>query len=41
MAESHRPVLEALRAGDAAKSGRTLRKHIESYAKWVPIDKAA
>lgn len=40
VAESHRPVLEALRAGNAAQSGRILRKHIESYAKWVPLDAA-
>jgi DNA-binding GntR family transcriptional regulator len=37
IAETHRPVLEALRAGDSARAGRTLRKHIEHYARlWLP-----
>jgi DNA-binding GntR family transcriptional regulator len=36
IAESHRPVLEALRSGDARRSGRALRKHVEAFAEWVP-----
>src|SRR4051794_31516182 len=36
VAESHVPVLEALHAGDAGRSGRALREHVESYARWVP-----
>jgi DNA-binding GntR family transcriptional regulator len=35
VAESHQPVLDALAAGDAARAGRTLRRHIESFAKMV------
>jgi DNA-binding GntR family transcriptional regulator len=36
VAETHVPVLEALAAGNAARAGRALRKHIEFFAKWVP-----
>jgi DNA-binding GntR family transcriptional regulator len=35
VAESHVVVLEALAAGDAERSARTLREHIESFADWV------
>jgi DNA-binding GntR family transcriptional regulator len=39
IAESHRPVLEALRDGGASRAGKLLRKHIEYCAKWVPKDR--
>ena len=38
VAESHRPVLDALRNRESARAGRALRKHIEAFAKWVPKD---
>jgi len=34
-AEAHRPVLEALRAGDGPRAGRALRRHVESFAAWL------
>jgi DNA-binding GntR family transcriptional regulator len=36
VAESHVPVLQALDSGDAERSARELRQHIESFADWVP-----
>jgi DNA-binding GntR family transcriptional regulator len=36
VAAAHRPVLEALAAGDAERAGRVLRAHIEFFASWVP-----
>lgn len=36
VAESHVPVLEALKRGDAEQSATILRRHIESFADWVP-----
>jgi DNA-binding GntR family transcriptional regulator len=36
VAESHVPVLEALEAGDAELAASVLRRHIESFADWVP-----
>jgi DNA-binding GntR family transcriptional regulator len=36
VAEAHVPVLEALDAGDPARAGKALRRHIERFAKWVP-----
>jgi DNA-binding GntR family transcriptional regulator len=36
VAESHVPVLEALDSGDAERSALVLRRHIESFADWVP-----
>jgi DNA-binding GntR family transcriptional regulator len=36
MAESHRPVLEALRTGDRRRAGAALRRHVEHFARWVP-----
>jgi DNA-binding GntR family transcriptional regulator len=36
VAESHVPVLEAIAARDVERSARTLRAHIEGFAKWVP-----
>ena len=36
VAESHRPVLEALRSGDARRAGRVLRRHIELFARRIP-----
>ena len=41
IAEAHRPVVEAMRAGDGRVAGRVLRKHIEAFAKWVPKDAGA
>jgi DNA-binding GntR family transcriptional regulator len=41
VAESHRPVLEALRTGDPQRAGRSLRRHVESFGRWVPRDPAA
>lgn len=41
VAESHRPVLEALRTGDSRKSGTALRRHVEHFARWVPTDPEA
>jgi DNA-binding GntR family transcriptional regulator len=38
IAESHRPVLEALRDRDAKRSGHLIRRHIESVASWVPTN---
>jgi DNA-binding GntR family transcriptional regulator len=35
-AESHVPVLEALETGDAELAASVLRRHIESFAAWVP-----
>jgi DNA-binding GntR family transcriptional regulator len=35
IAESHVPILEALRAGDAERSSASLRQHFEYYARWV------
>ena len=36
VAESHVPVLEAIRTGDAERAASVLRRHIESFAAWVP-----
>ena len=36
VAESHVPVLEAIEAGDAELAASVLRRHIESFAEWVP-----
>jgi DNA-binding GntR family transcriptional regulator len=36
VAESHVPVLEALDSGDPERSAQVLRRHIESFADWVP-----
>jgi DNA-binding GntR family transcriptional regulator len=36
VAETHVPVLEALRSGDAERAATALRSHIESFARWVP-----
>lgn len=36
VAESHVPVLEALERGDPEQSATILRRHIESFADWVP-----
>jgi DNA-binding GntR family transcriptional regulator len=41
IAEGHRPVLDAIRAGKSAQAGRALRKHIEHFASWVPADDTA
>jgi len=35
-AEAHVPVLEALETGDAELAASVLRRHIESFAAWVP-----
>lgn len=35
IAESHVPILEALRAGDPERSSAALRAHFEYYARWV------
>ncbi len=35
VAESHRPVLDALAAGDGEGAGRALRAHIESFAQLI------
>jgi DNA-binding GntR family transcriptional regulator len=35
VAESHRPVLEAIRSGRPAEAGKVLRRHIEAFAKLV------
>jgi DNA-binding GntR family transcriptional regulator len=40
IAEAHRPVIDALRDGKSGRAGRALRKHIESFAAWVPEDEA-
>jgi DNA-binding GntR family transcriptional regulator len=36
VAESHVPVLEALAARDPERAAAVLRRHIESFAEWVP-----
>ena len=36
VAESHVPVMEALEAGDRELAAGVLRRHIESFADWVP-----
>jgi DNA-binding GntR family transcriptional regulator len=36
VAESHVPVLEALAARDPERAAAVLRRHIESFARWVP-----
>jgi DNA-binding GntR family transcriptional regulator len=36
VAEAHVPVLEALAEGSPARAGRAVRRHIESFARWVP-----
>jgi DNA-binding GntR family transcriptional regulator len=36
VAETHVPVMEALRSGDAERSAEALRAHIESFSRWVP-----
>jgi DNA-binding GntR family transcriptional regulator len=36
VAESHVPVLEALAARDPERAASALRRHIESFARWVP-----
>jgi DNA-binding GntR family transcriptional regulator len=38
VAESHLPVLEAIRSGDAHRAGRTLRRHVEQFASWIPAE---
>src|SRR4051812_27265636 len=35
VAESHLPVLEAIRSGDPKRAGRTLRRHVEQFASWI------
>ncbi len=35
IAESHVPILEALRAGDPERGSAALREHFEYYARWV------
>jgi DNA-binding GntR family transcriptional regulator len=35
VAESHRPVLEAIQSGRPAEAGKVLRRHIEAFAKLV------
>jgi DNA-binding GntR family transcriptional regulator len=40
VAESHVPVLEAIAARDPERSARTLREHIEGFARWVPTPPA-
>jgi DNA-binding GntR family transcriptional regulator len=41
VAESHVPVLEAMRSGDAERAAQVLRAHIESFADWVPAPRHA
>jgi len=41
IAEAHRPVVDALRDGQSARAGRALRRHIESFAAWVPKDESS
>jgi DNA-binding GntR family transcriptional regulator len=36
VAESHVPILEAIQAGDPETAALVLRRHIESFADWVP-----
>jgi DNA-binding GntR family transcriptional regulator len=36
VAESHVPVLEAIAAGDPEQAASVLRRHIESFAAWIP-----
>jgi DNA-binding GntR family transcriptional regulator len=36
VAEMHRPIIDAFRTESPARCARTLRKHIEHFAKWVP-----
>jgi DNA-binding GntR family transcriptional regulator len=36
VAESHVPVLQAIEAGDLERAASVLRRHIESFADWVP-----
>jgi DNA-binding GntR family transcriptional regulator len=38
IAESHVPILEALRACDPEGASATLRHHFEYYARWVTVD---
>jgi len=38
VAEMHRPLVEAFRAGDPKRCARLLRRHVEGFAKWVPRD---
>jgi DNA-binding GntR family transcriptional regulator len=36
VAESHLAVVEAIRSGDPKRAGRTLRRHVEQFAGWIP-----
>jgi DNA-binding GntR family transcriptional regulator len=38
VAESHLPVLEAIRSGDPKRAGRALRRHVEQFASWIPVE---
>jgi DNA-binding GntR family transcriptional regulator len=38
LAERHRPVLEALRAGDPERAGTTLRRHVEQFGELLKGD---
>jgi DNA-binding GntR family transcriptional regulator len=38
VAESHLAVVEAIRSGDARRAGRTLRRHVERFASWIPAE---
>jgi DNA-binding GntR family transcriptional regulator len=39
LAERHRPVLEALRAGDPDRAGATLRRHVEQFGELLKGDR--
>jgi len=39
LAERHRPVLEALRAGDPDRAGATLRRHVEEFGELLKGDR--
>jgi DNA-binding GntR family transcriptional regulator len=38
VAESHLAVVEAIRSGDPKRAGRTLRRHVEQFASWIPAE---
>jgi DNA-binding GntR family transcriptional regulator len=38
VAESHLPVLDAIRSGDETRAGRALRRHVEQFASWIPVE---
>jgi len=40
VAESHRPIVEALEHGTPAQAGRAMRRHIESYARQLRLRRA-